>query len=165
VRFGFLSERPVNRKDPYGKRGCLLKTVAGARCAMDYAESTSLRAHQLRQGAMPRDGSRYSSKGNSERTTPAGWPTYRRRAPSIVSLAVRIRIEFTHSLELPSFSPLHRPAPQAPRRLRYQNLPRPRPSARKGAMAAASPGVKTRGWRALPLLHLCRDKGGSGQKW
>jgi hypothetical protein len=43
-------------------------------------QQKSSRAHELRRGARARDGSRYLCTRNSERTTPAGWPTHGRRA-------------------------------------------------------------------------------------
>jgi hypothetical protein len=98
--------RPVNRKVASGKRGCrnfLRLLGTGTRCAADYAATKNLREHQLRRGARARDGSRSSWKGSSARTTPAGWPTKSRRAPPILLVALRIRIESAHSLELTPF--------------------------------------------------------------
>jgi hypothetical protein len=73
----------------------------GTRCAADYAATKNLRAHQLRREARALDGSRSSCKESSARTKPASWPRQSRRVPPIIlPVAVRIRIESAHSLEI-----------------------------------------------------------------
>jgi hypothetical protein len=148
VQTGFLSEdffSPVDPKVPNGKHGCLLGT--GARCAVDYATTKSLRRklrlHQVRLEARARDGSRYSCTGNFARTTPAGWPTHRRRARRSF---FQLQLEPASSAHTHSNSHLFdRLAPKVPRRPQawhqnrpwHQSPPRQRPSAREGATAAS----------------------------
>ena len=120
-------------------------------------------------------------KNNAVRTADA--LKARAARSSARSSGLRSGIESAHSLEFPSFRKARgacisstprthsnyrlfdRPAPQARRRPRQQNLPRPRKSAREGATAASSAAEKDRARNPLPLLHRRRDAGGIGQKW